>query len=212
MGLRIRTGYATAADDERYQSPDSVVAGRYRRSPSIPRLEQRPTRISTSCPPQEVSPPNCWGARDSSFPMHGRPTAVSSSSKRARRGLADLRDVTCGCFRSAKLPRPLLVTRFYERGAVFSPDGRWLAFVTDESGRAEVYIQPFPGPGAKVPMSNNGGLQPMWSRDGRELFYREGDWMMAVSVTLDPFRVEAPAKAIRVSRHDVQPRPEFCGL
>ena len=43
-------------------------------------------------------------------------------------------------------------------------------------------------------MSNNGGLQPMWSRDGRELFYREGDWMMAVSVTLDPFRVEAPRK------------------
>ena len=90
--------------------------------------------------------------------------------------------------------RPLLATRFYERGAVFSPDGKWLAFVTDESGRDEVYIQPFPGPGAKVPMSNNGGLQPMWSRDGRELFYREGDWMMAVAVTLDPFKVGGPRK------------------
>ena len=91
-------------------------------------------------------------------------------------------------------PRPLLVTRFYERGAVFSPDGRWLAFVTDESGRAEVYVQPFPGPGPKVTISNNGGLQPMWSRDGRELFYREGDWMMAVSIKLGPFRVEASRK------------------
>ena len=91
-------------------------------------------------------------------------------------------------------PHPLLVTRFYERGAVFSRDGRWLAFVTDESGRAEVYVQPFPGPGSKVPISNNGGLQPMWSRDGRELFYREADWMMAVSIKLDPFRVEAPRK------------------
>jgi hypothetical protein len=91
-------------------------------------------------------------------------------------------------------PRPLLVTQFYERGAVFSPDGHWLAFVTDESGRAEVYVQPFPGPGPKVAISNNGGLQPMWSRNGRELFYREGDWMMAVSIRLDPFRLEASRK------------------
>jgi len=91
-------------------------------------------------------------------------------------------------------PRPLVVTPFYERGAVFSPDGRWIAFVTNESGQAEVYIQPFPGPGAKIPISNNGGLQPMWSRDGRELFYREGDSMMAVPVTLNPFRAAAPRK------------------
>jgi len=91
-------------------------------------------------------------------------------------------------------PRPLLVTRFYERGAVFSPDGRWLAFVTDEPGRAEVYVQPFPGPGPKVPISTNGGLQPMWSRDGRELFYREGDSLMAVPIQLDPIRVGAARK------------------
>ena len=91
-------------------------------------------------------------------------------------------------------PRPLLVTRFHERGAVCSPDGRWLAFVTDEPGRAEVYVQPFPGPGPKVPISANGGLQPMWSRDGRELFYREGDWLMAVAVQPAPFRVTAPRK------------------
>ncbi len=91
-------------------------------------------------------------------------------------------------------PRPLLVTRFSEFGAVFSPDGRWLAFVTDESGRAEVYVQPFPGPGQKVPVSTNGGLQPMWSRNGRELFYREGDSMMAVPVQIEPFRAAAPRK------------------
>ena len=91
-------------------------------------------------------------------------------------------------------PRPLLVTRFNERGAVFSPDGRWLAFVTDESRRAEVYVQPFPGPGQKVPVSTNGGLQPMWSRNGRELFYREVDTLMAVTVQVDPFRASAPRK------------------
>lgn len=87
-----------------------------------------------------------------------------------------------------------MVTRFNERGAVFSPDGRSLAFVTDESGRAEVYVQPFPGPGQKVPISTNGGVQPMWSRNGRELFYRDGDSLMAVPVRLDPFRAAAPQK------------------
>jgi serine/threonine-protein kinase len=97
-------------------------------------------------------------------------------------------------------PRPLAVTRFNERGAVFSPDGHWLAFVTDESGRAEVYIQPFPGPGQKVPVSTNGGLQPVWSRNGRELFYREGDSLMAVRVRLDPFRAAAPERLFDLPR------------
>jgi serine/threonine-protein kinase len=91
-------------------------------------------------------------------------------------------------------PRPLVVTRFYERGAVFSPDGRWIAFVSNESGRPEVYVQSFPGPGPKITVSNNGGLQPMWSRKGGELFYREGDSMMAVSITLGQFRVGAARK------------------
>jgi Tol biopolymer transport system component len=90
--------------------------------------------------------------------------------------------------------RPLVVTRSNERAAVFSPNGGWLAFVTDESGRSEVYVQPFPGPGPKVTISSNGGAQPMWSRDGRELFYREGAWMMAVSIKVDPFRVEGSRK------------------
>jgi Tol biopolymer transport system component len=92
-------------------------------------------------------------------------------------------------------PRPLAVTRFNERGGMFSPDGRWLAFVTDESGRAEVYAQPFPGPGPKVPLSSNGGIQPVWSRDGRELFFREGDSLMSVSVQREPFRA-SPARKL----------------
>jgi eukaryotic-like serine/threonine-protein kinase len=92
-------------------------------------------------------------------------------------------------------PRPLAVTRFNERGGVFSPDGHWIAFVTDESGRAEVYAQPFPGPGPKVPISTNGGIQPVWSRDGRELFFREGDSLMSVSIRVDPFRA-SPARKL----------------
>ncbi len=91
-------------------------------------------------------------------------------------------------------PRRLTATPFNERGGVVSANGRWLAFVSDESGRDEVYLQPFPGPGAKTPISNNGGLQPVWSRDGRELLYREGDALMSVPIQPEPLRVGVPVK------------------
>jgi Tol biopolymer transport system component len=75
-----------------------------------------------------------------------------------------------------------------QRDAEFSPDGRWIAYVSNESGSAEVYVRPFPGPGEKHHISTNGGTNPVWSRNGRELFYLEGDRskssMMAVDVSL----------------------------
>jgi eukaryotic-like serine/threonine-protein kinase len=79
-------------------------------------------------------------------------------------------------------PVPFLLTPFDERSPRFSPDGKWLAYVSDESGRNDVYVQPFPGPGPKWLVSTDGGIDPVWSRDGRELFYRKDDEMMAVSV------------------------------
>jgi serine/threonine-protein kinase len=79
-------------------------------------------------------------------------------------------------------PVPFLITPFDERSPRFSPDGKWLAYVSDESGHDDVYVQPFPGPGSKWLVSIDGGIDPVWSRDGRELFYRQGDQMMAVSV------------------------------
>jgi eukaryotic-like serine/threonine-protein kinase len=85
--------------------------------------------------------------------------------------------------------RPLVVSRFNERMATVSPNGRWLAFVSDESGRAEVYIQPFPDPGPKIPVSRDGGLQPVWAKHGRELFYIEGESLVAATVQQDPFRI-----------------------
>ena len=83
-------------------------------------------------------------------------------------------------------PRPFLQTRFAEGSPTFSPDGRWLAYVSDESGRSEVYVQPFPGPGARIAVSTGGGSEPVWPRRGHELFYRNGDSMMAVEVTTAP--------------------------
>ena len=86
-----------------------------------------------------------------------------------------------------------LATSFTERSPMFSPDGRWLAYVSNESGRFEVYVQAYPGPGGKWPISIEGGNEPLWSRDGRELFYREGNKMMVVAVRTAPtFTADKP--------------------
>jgi len=63
-----------------------------------------------------------------------------------------------------------------------SPDGHWVAFTTDESGRVEVVVQPFPGPGGRVQVSANGGTEPVWSRDGHKLFYRGDGHLMAARI------------------------------
>jgi Tol biopolymer transport system component len=87
---------------------------------------------------------------------------------------------------------PLLNSGFGEANARFSPDGRWFAYESDESGRAEVYVQRFPGLGGKMQVSTNGGGQPVWSRDGRQLFYRGGGKLMSVSVAGgDPLQLGA---------------------
>ena len=68
----------------------------------------------------------------------------------------------------------------------FSPDGLWLAYSSSESGKAQVYVQAFPGPGAKIQVSNDGGTDPVWKRTGGELYFRNGDKMMAVYVSTAP--------------------------
>ena len=67
--------------------------------------------------------------------------------------------------------RPLLATPASEECASVSPDGRWVVYASNETGRGEVYLQRFPQLGAKVQVSTEGGYSPVWSRDGRELFY-----------------------------------------
>ena len=83
-------------------------------------------------------------------------------------------------------PAPFVETEFSEHGASFSPDGGWIAYHSNESGRPEVYMQPFPGPGAKQPVSSEGGTWPLWSADGTKLFYRNGNEMMEVTVAIEP--------------------------
>jgi Tol biopolymer transport system component len=100
-------------------------------------------------------------------------------------------------------PAPFLLTPFDERFPRFSHDGRWLAYVSDEAGRDEVYVQPFPGPGGKWLISREGGTDPVWSRTGRELFYRAGNQIMAVPVTTaGDFSAGAPRRLFQVPSHN----------
>jgi Tol biopolymer transport system component/DNA-binding winged helix-turn-helix (wHTH) protein len=80
---------------------------------------------------------------------------------------------------------PFIETRFDERAAQFSPDGRFVAYVSNESGQYEVYVQPFPEGGRKITVSNGGGVQPRWSRDGKELFFTQRGTLLSVPVSLD---------------------------
>ena len=82
-------------------------------------------------------------------------------------------------------PFPVVQTNFEERDGQFSPDGKWIAYQSNESGRVEIVVQPFPGPGGKLQVSTSGGAQVRWRRDGQELFYIALDGrLMAVPIRL----------------------------
>jgi eukaryotic-like serine/threonine-protein kinase len=91
-------------------------------------------------------------------------------------------------------PRTYLATPFEESYGMVSPDGRWLAYQSNDSGRLEIEVQSFPEPGRKVTVSQGGGMLPRWRRDGKELYYvAADDKLMAVPVESGAsFRVGAP--------------------
>ena len=104
---------------------------------------------------------------------------------------------------------PLFETPFDEAAVRFSPDGRFIAFASDESGRSEVYVSPFPPTGAKTRVSSVGGSLPRWRRDGQELFYMSADMTLAsVAVRTTPSLVLARRRPCsRTGWHGVD-RPE----
>ncbi len=92
-------------------------------------------------------------------------------------------------------PKAFLNSPFLEREPAFSPDGRWLAYHSNETGTLEVYVRPFPGPGGKWQISTGYGVAPKWSRNGKELFYRTLDSkIMVVTYTAsgDSFHAGKP--------------------
>jgi serine/threonine-protein kinase len=117
----------------------------------------------------------------------------------------------------------LLNTTYSETAPAISPDGRWLAYQSDESGRAEVYVRPFPAvDGGKWPISTGGGTEPRWARNGRELFFtvRKEGWtapgvLMSVPIqTGSTFIAGKPTAVLKVpagasAAYDVSPDGRF---
>ncbi len=101
--------------------------------------------------------------------------------------------------------QPFLRTPFNEGAPQFSPDGRWLAYMSDESGPYEIYVQPYPGPGGKWQISTEGGTEPKWNPNGRELFYRSGDKMMAVDIATQPGFSAGKPRMLFEGRYQLSP-------
>jgi serine/threonine-protein kinase len=141
----------------------------------------------------------------------GRYVALSRDGQRERNDIliAD---------RQTGRTEPLLATDFDEDHPAFSPDGRFLAYAANDSGRSEVYVRPFPGPGAKYLISTEGGTGPIWSRDGHALFYAEGTKLMRVEISATPrFAAGEPRLVVqsseivweRARNYDVLPDGSF---
>jgi serine/threonine-protein kinase len=103
-------------------------------------------------------------------------------------------------------PKLFLESPFFLSHPEFSPDGRWMAYVSNESGGREVYVQPYPGPGEKVRVSTDsteGGTEPVWAPDGSELFYRgfgpDGGVFTAAVRSRSPFRVDPPRLVVKMN-------------
>ena len=99
-------------------------------------------------------------------------------------------------------PFPFLSTSFNQLEGRFSPDARWVAYQSDESGRYEIYVRPFPGPGGQWQISTAGGNSPRWSRSGKELYYIAPDLgLMAVSIAAQGNTLEPGTPAVLFRTH-----------
>ncbi len=127
-----------------------------------------------------------FGALAESVSADGRFVAMTHDDRR------DRNDILLLDRRSGEV-RSFLSTEYDEDHPAFSPDGSLLAYAANDSGRSEIYVRPFPGSGGKYPVSNHGGTGPVWSRDGLELFYAEGDKLMRVAIERAPrFAASSP--------------------
>ena len=140
------------------------------------------------------------------------PTSLSSNGKVlvfedwGERGDRDI--LTLRLDGNAK-PEPFHVTQFDERDPVFSPDGNWIVFTSNRSGRDEIYVKRYPAEGGLLSISTDGGHRPFWAPHSGEIFYREGDKMMTASVETQPnVRVGKPRTLfVGLSRLGREPAP-----
>jgi Tol biopolymer transport system component len=92
------------------------------------------------------------------------------------------RDIWYRALAGDTTPRPFEVTPYDEAMPRFSPDGRWVAYTSNDGGRTEVFVRPFPGPGGRTQISADGGTDPVWAPDGRRLFYLNGTELTAATL------------------------------
>jgi len=103
------------------------------------------------------------------------------------------RDILMLSLEGDREPQKFLATQFDERHPMFSPDGQWIAFTSNQSGQDQIYVKPYVGERGILQISTDGGSEPMWGRNGRQLFYRNGDKMMVTSIQIAPtFKAETP--------------------
>lgn len=123
-----------------------------------------------------------WGA-DDRFCIRPRRSAVAGALRRGRTEGADEK------------------TAAYEGGARVSPDGHLMIYVSNESGRNEIHLRAFPGPDRRWQVSTDGGTQTVWNPNGREIFCRSGNRMMAVDVSTTPNVVLSPPRVLFEQRY-----------
>jgi Tol biopolymer transport system component len=177
-GVASRFTFNPALDSTPIWSPDGrrLAFGSARKV--VGDLYEKPTDGATDEQPLLVNTQEKWlydWSRDGRFILYG----VFADPKTTGGDLWTLP------LTGDRTPFPVAQTSFEEFGGQFSPDGRWLAYASNESGRAEIYVRPFPSPGGKWQVSTAGGNQPRWRRDGKELFYVAPDnRLMAVPLGL----------------------------
>jgi hypothetical protein len=126
--------------------------------------------------PQELLP----DGKTAQFGGSVSPGGILAFTQATSGGISDIWTMPLKGERGAE---PLVATAAVEFGPEFSPDGRFVAYVSNESGAFDVYLVPYPGPGAKRRVTSNGSVSPAWSRDGRQLYFMAPEGLMAVDVT-----------------------------
>jgi len=99
---------------------------------------------------------------------------------------ADQRDIGVVELGPPVARRTLVASKFDEKAPTLSPDGKWFAYVSDESGHSEIHVRPYPGPGGKYQVSTDGGSEPVWGHSGKEIFYRTAQGLVAAEVRTSP--------------------------
>ena len=137
--------------------------------------------------------PSSWSPDGNAIACTVNYTADQSATRRMLTS-----DIWLGSPHEKRLFAPWFETPFREGSPAFSPDGRWVAYVSDESGGRDIYVRPYPGPGAPVKVSTESGTEPAWSRGGRELLYRaeEGEKFLAVEIRTSPELQISPPRVL----------------